>query len=157
MSESYSGPYVPLGPGTFGHRVLKTVFVPVADLALDTTFTSGDLMQNFMGFSRQVYKAILFSPTDPTATMDVRIEEFFPRPGEKNDGDTAHGFWVTKGGLGTVTGVTAHDGTFGTGEMFEHNSEDTLRLARLVVTPRTAVPAGVGAGIWVEFGGRIDA
>jgi hypothetical protein len=123
---------------------------------LDTEFTSGDLTGNFMGLSRQVFKTVLYSPTDPTAEMDVRIEEFFSRLGEKHDGDTAHGFWVTKGGLGTTTGVSAHTGAMGSGEMFEHNSEDIMRLARLVVTPRTALPAGVDAGIWVELGGRID-
>ena len=143
MSEIYSKVYNPVGEATFGHKVFRQGFIPAADLVLNTAFTHGGLVVNYQGFSRQAFKVLPQGIAGPT--VDVEIQEFLPDVGKANDGDPLNGTWALKAALGV--GVAAM------GVMFEHNQEDTMRLTRMVLTPRTGVPS---VGIKYEMSGRRD-
>jgi hypothetical protein len=141
MSEIYDKQYVSVGEATFGQTVLRSGRVPASAMTLDTAYTNNDLTVDFTGFSRQYFKIIPVHAGGGTPTIDVHIEEFLQDPGKVSDG-----LWGMKTGLGISTGHAP-------GDLFEHNSEDTMRKARLVVTPRGSV---VDGGFRFEIGGRRD-
>lgn len=140
MTEIYNKKYRPIGEGTFGHIVFREDFIPTADLALNTPYTSNQLTVDFYGCSRQAFKVVPIHGGAGTPTVDVEIQEFIHDP-ENPDSGT----WATKAGLGV--------GSANPNELFEHNSEDTMRLVRLRLTPRSSV---VDGGIRVEISGRRD-
>lgn len=145
MGEVYNKVYRPIGEATYGHIVFREFRVLSADLVLNTGFTSNDLTVDFQGTSRQAFKVMPKHTGGGAPTLDVEIQEFVPFPGHPNDGDGANGTWATKSGLGV--------GNVAAGVLFEHNQEDTMRLARLLLTPRVAVLDG---DIDVVIEGRRD-
>ncbi len=140
MTEIYDKKYIPIGEATFGHAVLRQFTIPTASLVIDTDFISNDIAANFQGFSRQAFKALAVHAGAGSPTFDVRIEEFVP-----DASDLSQGTWAIKDGLGTVN-VAAN-------RLFEHNSEDTMRMARLVITPRVLLPDG---GVKIILAARRD-
>lgn len=140
MTEIYNKKYIPVGEATFGHRILREFTIPTTALAVDTDFISNDIAANFQGFSRQVFKALAIHAGAGSPTFDARIEEFIQEPS-----DPSQGTWAIKDGLGTIN-VAAN-------RLFEHNSEDTMRMARLVITPRVLLPDG---GVKIILAARRD-
>jgi hypothetical protein len=137
--------YSPINVATFGYRLFREHFVATAALAVDTAYTDAAMIVDFTGYARQAFKVLPIHAGGGTPTVEVEIQEFLPTPGYPNDGDPANGTWATKSGLGV--GVAQPN------DLFEHNQEDTMRLARLVVTPKSSV---VDGGIKIEMSGRID-
>jgi hypothetical protein len=125
-----------------GYKLFSEVLIPASALAVDTPYSTNDMTVDFTGYLRQAFKILpLNGGAGPT--VEVEIQEFLPNPGAPNDGDPANGSWGTKAGLGI--GIAAMD------VIFEHHQEDVMRLTRLVLTPKTAVPVN---GIKVEISGR---
>lgn len=140
MTEIYDKKYIPIGEATFGHVILRELTIPTSALTMNTDFISNDIAANFQGFSRQAFKALAIHAGGGAPTIDVRVEEFIPSPS-----DPSQGTWAIKDGLGTVN-VAAN-------RLFEHNSEDTMRFARIIVTPRTVLPDG---GVRIVLAARRD-
>lgn len=157
MTEIRDKRYLPIGEGTHSHIVFRQIFLSAADIAavglntpLDVTSIINDLTANFHGASRQAFKVLIMHDGAGTPTADVEIQEFVPDPHlvdpffelSAHAGEP-HGRWATKGGLGV--GVATSN------ILFEHNSEDTMRWARVLITPRTVLP---DVGIRVILEGR---
>lgn len=140
MTEIYNKKYRPIGEGTFGHVVLREHFVPTAALVLNTPYTDAMMEADFYGFSRQSFKVVPRHGGGGVPTLDVEIQEFISDPA-----DPTQGVWATKGDLGV--------GSAAVNVLFEHNGEDTMRRARIRITPKTAV---VDSGVLIEIGGRRD-
>lgn len=144
MSESYDKKYRPMSGATRGQEVLRELLIPASALEVDIAYTSNDLTVDFYGYYRQAFK-VLPVHSDVAGdgpTMDVEIQEFVSDPEDPDDGS-----WATKGGLGIGSAAGNANDEF---ETFEHNCEDTMRLARIKLTPRVIVPDG---GVRVEISG----
>lgn len=137
MPEIRNKTYRSIGEATFGHKVFRQGFIPFAAMTTDVAYTDNDMIVDFTGWSRQSFTVLpLNAGSGPT--LDVEIQEFVP-----DADDPAVGDWATKSGLGV--GVAQMD------VLFEHNQEDVVRLSRIVITPRTSVPAN---GVKFEISGR---
>ena len=156
MTEVRDKRYLPIGEATYSHIVFKEIFISAATIAaagvdtpLDTPEIINDLTANFQGSARQAFKILLMHDGAGAPTVDVAIQEFIPDPslvdpyGLTPAAGAPHGRWATKGGLGV--------GSAAANELFEHNSEDTMRFARVLLTPRVSLP---DVGIRIVLAGR---
>lgn len=158
MTEVRDKRYLPIGEGTHSHIVFREVFLSAADIAtfgvdtpIDTPEFINDLTANFQGSVRQAFKVLVMHDAGGVPTMDVEIQEFIPDPHIVDPfflnpaGHTGepHGRWATKGGLGV--------GSAAKNVLFEHNSEDTVRWVRVLLTPRTSLP---DVGVRIVLAGR---